>query len=105
MTCPDFTTTQDGNGIILRAHTTAAREWLRDQDAARDLDGLDLDVWNHQTWLGSGGPLLARRGRGARLPVHRRGRGAQGGVARSGSVERRGAFTGSVSFALPSGSA
>jgi hypothetical protein len=47
----DFTTTADGNGILLRAYSKEARKWLRDQDAERDLDGLDLDVWDHSTWL------------------------------------------------------
>jgi hypothetical protein len=47
----DFTTTPDGNGIILRAHSKEARAWLRDQDAELDLDGLELDVWKYSTVL------------------------------------------------------
>jgi hypothetical protein len=51
MTRPDFTTTPEGNGILLRAHSKEARAWLRENDAELDRDGFDLDVWDSQTWL------------------------------------------------------
>jgi hypothetical protein len=38
----DFTTTRDGNGILLKAHTADAREWLLSNGYECEDDGLEL---------------------------------------------------------------